>query len=62
MNSAPCKNCNERKIYCHSYCNKYKKYEELRQEIKKKKNEEVMLNGHVLIARKNFTGRKIKEL
>lgn len=61
MKASPCMNCRTRKMYCHSYCEKYKEYDRLRQELKKENELTGMLNAHILYSKKRFTGIKIKE-
>ena len=39
-NKAPCKNCEDRKVRCHSKCNKYADYVRNNEILKQKKREE----------------------
>jgi hypothetical protein len=48
---APCKNCESRKVGCHSVCEKYTAYNRYREQVRF----EQMINGHI-----KFAGIKIK--
>lgn len=65
MNS-PCKNCNDRKIGCHSTCDKYELYSQERQLIregryKQEEQDLVARDAKIRIRRSRFT-RKDKDV
>ena len=37
----PCKDCVRRKLLCHSFCDEYAKFKEWREEVLKRKTEDV---------------------
>lgn len=43
---APCKNCKEHSIHCHSICKKYKDYKKARELINKKRQMDKILDDY----------------
>ena len=58
---APCYNCKDRELGCHSSCNKYSEYRSLTEKARDKQKEESAMNGHVALTRNRFDGYTIKE-
>lgn len=64
---APCKDCPDKHMKCHSECEKYKEFqvecEERRKKIANKKQIETLLCEHLRKAQKNFRPKeKVKEI
>lgn len=57
MNS-PCLNCKDRKVSCHSKCDKYKKYFKKNEEIKKKATDLADITSYEYLAVMRMKGRR----
>lgn len=47
MNNAPCKDCSNRQLHCHSSCEKYIAYQNLGKEIIKNRIEDNKMRGYI---------------
>ena len=47
-NKPPCFKCEDRHENCHSNCESYKKYKNLREELLKKKRDLILIDGYCI--------------
>lgn len=45
--TAPCKNCKDRTLYCHSSCKRYEVFEDERQHIRKQRLQELNNSDYI---------------
>lgn len=56
--NAPCFNCDERKIGCHSTCERYKEWCIKNEQIKEKNRLQSKLNAHYWLSLENYAREK----